>query len=327
VATKKAAKGAAPAEANHPAPPTRAVEPSTGAAPTAADGFRDAGNGFALGLVDGKLVCRNPKGKLLAQVPKELKDSETADDLVALRDFLEVHAEECRSTVEGWMARSAETSLALLVAVWPDEAWRRLLENAVVAPLDETKRLDVTRAGFLKAVDETKGLGIVDADGETTWQRAASFVLPHPILLANLDDLRALLAELGLTQGVKQLFREVFVKPRDLSPTVETIETFRGGRFEQLTHARGAAKSLGYRMSGSWVTTRVLEGGRTIEARLWLDGDSPEGEAVIDVLGFADRDGKPIAIADVTPIAFSEGMRMASALYGKRVVEKEGAHD
>lgn len=294
------------------------------------EGFRDAGKGFALGLRDGKLVCRNAKGKILAQVPKDLKESEAAEDLLALRDFLQGHEEECRATVEGWMLRSVPTSLALVAAVWADEAWRKLLENAVVVPMEDKAgkggaKPDLSRAGFLKGVDEKKGLGLVDADGETSWQKAPSFLLPHPILLENLDDLRALGADLGITQGLVQLFREVFVKPKTLTPGQETIEEYRGGRFEQLTHARGAAKSLGYRTSGSWVVTRVYEDGNTVQARFWLEGDAPDGEAFTDALGWADEAGKPIPISDVPPIAFSEGMRMASALYGKRVIEKENA--
>ncbi len=313
VPTKKESKGAVAAEA------VPAID---------GEGFRDAGKGFALGLRDGKLVCRNAKGKILAQVPKDLKESEIAEDLHALRDFLQGHEEECRATVESWMLRSVPTSLALVAAVWADESWRKLLENAVVVPMeskDGKAKPDLSKAGFLKGVDERKGLGLVDADGETSWQKASSFSLPHPILLENLDDLRALGADLGITQGLVQLFREVFVKPKTLTPGQETIDDYRGGRFEQLTHARGAAKSLGYRTSGSWVVARVFEGGRNVQARFWLEGDSPDYEAFTDALGWADDAGKPLLVADVPPIAFSEGMRMASALYGKRVVEKENA--
>jgi hypothetical protein len=35
----------------------------------------DADNKYALGIDGGKLVCRNPAGKKLTSVPKELKES------------------------------------------------------------------------------------------------------------------------------------------------------------------------------------------------------------------------------------------------------------
>lgn len=38
----------------------------------------EANKNYGLGIEAGKLVCRNPAGKKLASVPKELKESELA---------------------------------------------------------------------------------------------------------------------------------------------------------------------------------------------------------------------------------------------------------
>ncbi len=288
-------------------------------------GFLPAGKDYALGIRDGKLVCRNAKGVVLGSVPKELREGEVAEQLLAALDFLKAHEREVAQTVEGWMLRSMPTPTAVLASVWADEAYRRALENLVVIP--KPSATETSPAGFLRGVDAKKGIGLVDADGETVWTQAEVFLVPHPILLAELEDLRALAAELGLTQGQKQLFREVFTKPKDLEPEQSEIGAFRGGKFEMLSHARGATKSLGYRTSGGWAVCRVFEDGKTAEARFWLGGEDAMDEVVTEGLMWVDEAGDTILLKDVPPIAFSEGMRMASAIYGKRAVEKKDEDD
>ena len=49
----------------------------------------DSEKDYAIGLSDGKLVCRNPKGKKLASVPKWLKDTEQAQQADQPGHFLQ----------------------------------------------------------------------------------------------------------------------------------------------------------------------------------------------------------------------------------------------
>ncbi len=306
---------------------TRAQVAARAASPPTAEpvaGFLSAGRGYALGLRERALVCMNPKGQVLGSVPKELREGEVAEQLLGVVDFLKAHDLEALQAGEGWMLRSMPTPTSVLVAVWADDAYRRALENLVVV-LEPAGEAPTT--GFLKGVDAKKGVGLVDQDGETRWLKAEVFRIPHPILLGDLDDLRALAAELGLTQGQKQLFREVFAKPAELAPDADEIASFRGGKFEMLSHARGAAKALGYRTSGGWAVCRIFEGGRTLEARFWLGADDAMDEAVTEGLMWVDASGTTVKVRDVPPIAFSEGMRMASAIYGKRAVEKKEEDD
>jgi hypothetical protein len=44
----------------------------------------DGERGYSLGIAEGKLTCRNPAGKELTSVPKELKESALAEQLTAL---------------------------------------------------------------------------------------------------------------------------------------------------------------------------------------------------------------------------------------------------
>ncbi len=282
-----------------------------------AEGFVAAERGYALGIQGRKLVCMSPKGQLLASVPKELRDSEVGEQLLAVVDFLVAHEREVSETLERWMLRSLPVPLKVLTELWPDEAYRQALENLIVIPKGGS-------AGFLRGVDAKKGIGLVDADGETVWSKVSAVHIPHPILLSDLEDLRTLAAELSLEQARKQLFREVFSKPDDLTPEATEVTSFHGGKFEMLTHARGAAKALGYRTSGAFAICRVFEQEKVIEARFWIGADDGYGETYTGELMWVDEAGDLVRITDVTPIAFSEGMRMASAIYGKRVVEKEG---
>lgn len=295
---------------------TRKTSASAAKAP---EGYVAADKGYALGIRDSKLVCLNPKGQKLGSVPKDVRESEAGEQLLAVLDFAKAHEREVTQTIETWMLRSLPTPTAVLVAVWKDETYRRALENLVVVPQGKAP-------GILRDVDAKKGIGLVDADGETTWSKVDELSVPHPILLDDLEDLRTIVAELALTQGQKQLFREIFPKPKEPGEATE-ITAYREGKFAMLTHARGAAKSLGYRTSGAWAICRILEEGTILEARFWLGDDDSGDDAKTGELIWVDENGDGVAIAKVTPIAFSEGMRMASAIYGKRVVEKEGGND
>jgi predicted DNA-binding WGR domain protein len=281
-------------------------------------GWIDAGDGYRLALREGKLACRGPKGQLLASVPKDVKASPVAMDLIEVRDWLDTHARECVTQVESWMLRSLPTPREVLASVWPDHAWRTALENAVVVPAD-----DPTRAGFFRGVDDKRGIGVVNLDGETVWIDAATVTLPHPILLAELDDFRALAAELKLSQGIAQLFRETFAKPKELSPTETAIKDYRNGKFAALQHALGVARKHGFRVSGGNALARVWQEGRVYEARYWIGSEDPASETWTDELVWVDDRERVMPLGDVHPVAFSEGMRMAGTIYAARVIEKE----
>jgi len=284
----------------------------------------EAPDGYTLALSGNKLLARNPKGKPLSSVPKKLKNSEIAEQLLALRDWLKEHERECQETVESWMVRSLPAPRAVLAAVWDDPAWREALENAVVQPVGADGRPDTDAGGFLKDVDGDKGVGVVDLDGETSWLDADLVAIPHPILLEELDDYRELATELSLSQGIAQLLRETFAKPEDLDPTSGSVQDYTEGRFEQLNHALGRCRTLGYRVRGGFATCPVWRDGALLEARYWIGAEYPDAETFTGELLWVDDRERPVKLDDVNEVAFSEGMRMASAIYAGRAVEKEG---
>jgi hypothetical protein len=287
----------------------------------AGDGWLDAGNGYQLTLDGGKLVCRNDKGKKLGSVPKDVKDGDVAEQLEALRDWLVEHDRECMATVEQWMLRSLPVPRAVLERVWDDPAWRRPLENAVVVTVTGDGSHDASKAGLFRGVDAKKGVGVVDLDGETVWLAADRVAIPHPILIRELDAWRDLVTQLGATQGISQLHRETYGKPADA--TGATIDDFEDGKFAMLMHAVGKARSLGYKVSGGFATCKVWDGEAVSEARYWIGAESPDSETYTGQLSWVDDRERALPIASVGAVAFSEGMRMASAIYAARVVAKE----
>jgi predicted DNA-binding WGR domain protein len=314
-----AEKGPAERPATRAAPSASAPAKKNGKEP----GWIDAGGGYALSLVAGKLAARK-NGASLASVPKPLKEGELAERLLAAAEFLASHDRTCVETVETWMLRSLSTPRKVLSSVFRDASWRKALENAVVVPVDKDGRSDRSAMGFFRGVDAKRGVGIVDADGETQWLDAPSVWIPHPVVLGDaLDDLRGLATELSLTQGIAQLFREIFVRPKDLGPKEGSVRQFARAEFEMLSHAMGAAKSHGYRVTGGSAVCRVWERGRVYEARFHLGDGDPSYETTTGDLEWVDDKQKPLLVAEVPPIAYSEGMRMAATVYAKRKIEKK----
>jgi Domain of unknown function (DUF4132) len=310
----KAAKKAAvkkPAAKKQAKPPAGVIVDEQGLA------WLPAAKGYALTLDDGKLAARNDKGKRLSSVPKDLRDGDLADQLEALRDWLGEHERECLATVEQWMLRSLPVPRAVLERVWDDPSWRTPLENAVVVAVDANGGYG--EAGLFRGVDAKKGVGIVDLDGETGWLAANRVAIPHPILIQELDGWRELVTQLGVAQGISQLHRETHVKAAGLTAT---ITQFEDGKFAMLMHAIGKARTLGYKVRGGFAVCKTFDSGVVSEARYWIGSDAPDAETYTGTLSWVDGRERSLELAAVGPVAFSEGMRMASSIFAARVVEK-----
>ncbi|WP_158845877.1 DUF4132 domain-containing protein [Saccharothrix deserti] len=267
---------------------------------------------------NGRVQCRNGKGKLLSSVPASIKDDPQVVQLRQLAEWLSRHEAECLSTVDGWMVRSLPVPTALICEVWADAAWADALRDLVVTADDGGG----AAVGFLRDADPRIGLGVVTLDGDSLRARPESVRIPHPVLLDDLDELREFGAELGIEQKVQQLFRQTFVRPAAFPAGKTAVDDYSGGKFEQLNHALGRCRTLGYPVRGGDAVYSAFEDGRVVEARYWLGSDYPEGETWTGELRWALEDGTALAPADVGPVAWSEGMRMAAAIHAGRVVEE-----
>lgn len=275
----------------------------------------DAGGGYQVRLGDsGKVVCRNAKGRQLASVPAALREQPDVVRLRQLAEWLGRHDAECRATVDNWMVRSLPVATSVLAEVWQDTAWRTPLADLVVRAGDEI--------GFLRDADAERGVGIVTLDGDTVRLRPPAVSLPHPVLLTDLAELREFGVELGIEQQVQQLYRLTFARPDDLPAGARSVGEFGNGKFAQLNHAVSRCRSLGYAVRGGVAICPVFEDGVTLEARYWLGEGDPGYETYTGDLVWSRADGTQLLLADVGPVAWSEGTRMASAVYAARVVEE-----
>jgi hypothetical protein len=282
----------------------------------------DAENGYQVRLTEaGKVVCRNAKGRTLSSVPPALRDNAEVVRLRQLAEWLGRHQAECRATVDRWMVRSLPVATAVLAEVWPDPAWVAPLRDLVVLAGEGTE----AEVGFLREADFERGVGLVTLDGDTRRLNPATVRIPHPVLLEDLEELREFGAELGIDQQVQQLVRQTFARPEEFTAGSNAVSEFANGKFAQLNHAMSRCRTLGYQVRGGSAVCPVFEDGQTTEARFWIGGDYPEEEIYTGDLVWSRPDGSQLPLAEVGPVTWSEGMRMASAIHAGRVVEEVAA--
>ena len=279
-------------------------------------GWVSAGD-YEVALDDGKVVCRNAAGRVLKSVPPKIAEDPAVLGLRRLTEWLERHERQCLADVERWMVRSLPVPFAVVTRVWSDPAWQAALRDLVVTGADGEV------AGFLRDADPERGLGLVDLDGDSVRITPDLVRLPHPVLLEDLEELRGFAVELGLTQRAHQLFREVWHKPATLDAEATSVEEYAGGAFKEQRFLHGRVTQLGYRVRGGNAVCSVLEDGRAVEARVWVGDYEGYEEAETGPLVFTDPAGRVLRLGQVGPVAWSEGMRMAAALYAGRDIEDE----
>src|SRR5437773_718531 len=104
-------------------------------------------------------------------------------------------------------------------------------------------------------------------------------------------------------------------------PAATAIHAFAGGRFDPGRRALARCRELGYQVSDLHAVTRVWEGGRLCEARYLVGDGHSEYDAVTGELTWADATSRQLPLREVGPVAFSEGMRMAAAVFGGRTAD------
>ncbi|MFE7129296.1 DUF4132 domain-containing protein [Streptomyces sp. NPDC057638] len=289
-------------------------------------GWLSAGDGYEVALVEGRVAARATSGRAagrqLKTLPRALKDHPEVDRLRRFAEWLDRHSAACVAQVDAWMVSSLPVPTGLLARVWPDEAWRSALRDLAVVGDDPDE------VGFLRGATDSGELRIVNLDGDTVRLSPRTVTLPHPVLLPDLDDIREFAAELGITQSVEQIHRAIWRRPEHPDnpehPDTKATEVraFTGGTFRSRFALAARASSLGYRVSGGYATARVRDGGRTVEASVWIGEPYADDEVNTGALTWHNHDGRALPLREVGPVAWSEGMRMAAALYAGRVIEE-----
>lgn len=281
-----------------------------------------AGEGYEIALVEGKVAARSATGRSagrqLKTLPKALRDHPEVDRLRKLAAWLDRHEQACVAQVDTWMVSSLPVPTALLARVWPDEAWQRALRDIAVVGDDPDEM------GFLRDATDSGELKVVNLDGETVRLSPGTVILPHPVLLPDLEDVRDFAAELGIEQRVEQIHRSTWHKPEGLAVGATEVRDYAGGRFPTRFGLAARATGLGYRVSGTYATCKVRDNGRGAEAAVWIGEPYYDDDSTTGALSWHDEEGRALRLAEVGPVAWSEGMRMAAALYAGRTIEEGG---
>ncbi|MBT2454565.1 DUF4132 domain-containing protein [Streptomyces sp. ISL-86] len=278
-----------------------------------------AGEGYEIALVEGRVVARGAAGRQLKALPKALRDHPEVDRLRQLAEWLDRHAAACVARVDTWMVSSLPVPTELLARVWRDEAWQGALRDLAVVGDDPDE------VGFLRDATDSGELKVVNLDGETVRLSPHTVTLPHPVLLPDLDDVRDFAAELGITQRVEQIHRATWERPAKFGKEGATeVLDYAGGVFPTRFSLAARATGLGYRVSGGYATCTVRDTGGSTEASVWIGEPYYEDEQTTGALSWHDENGRAVRLEQVGPVAWSEGMRMAAALYAGRKIE-EGA--
>ncbi|MFI5979601.1 DUF4132 domain-containing protein [Streptomyces sp. NPDC051555] len=294
-----------------------------------------AGEGYEIALVEGRVAARptagRSAGRQLKTLPKALREHPEVERLRQFSEWLDRHAAACLAQVDTWMVSSLPVPTALIARVWPDEAWRSALRDLVVIGEDPDE------PGFLRDVTDSGELRVVDLDGETVRLAPRTVTLPHPVLLPDLDDVRDFAAELGIEQRIEQIHRATWQRtgvPAAGGPGATgsgaqrgdgfEVQDFAGGVFPSRFSLTARATALGYRVSGGYATCAVRDAGRATSAAVWVGEPYWESEQSTGALTWSDADGQGVRLAQVGPVAWSEGMRMAAALYAGRRIDEGG---
>ena len=128
--------------------------------------------------------------------------------------------------------------------------------------------------------------------------------------------------ELGVHQGLDQLFRDVHIKPADADSQKAALKAYVGAKYERSSHLMGRGRGGGFVTTLGEVSLRIHEGGKTITASLDVSAWDPFESAELGELSFSVN-GEHLAFDKVGPIAWSEGIRMCEFIYaGRSVGEK-----
>ncbi|SER51357.1 DUF4132 domain-containing protein [Corynebacterium cystitidis] len=284
--------------------------------------FEGADYDFALsGAYADKIVARNKKGRTLKSVPKKAKTDEVYQQVDALRNYFAAHHDRCREAVIAWLFQEGPVPSEVLGAIWKDSVWQHYVKDLVVTAGGVH--------GLLRHADATC-LQLVDLDGESHEVEVSASQLvqiPHPIKIAQRDQWREFVIDLGVTQSVDQLFRDVYPLPETLREREDAMQAYADAEINPGGILAGIARDNGAKFSTQYLQVEVEEQGRRVQGRLDISFVSPKEKAFLSSVYFtaADRSVPP---SDIGPVTWSETMRLAHQAYAARTIDNttEEAH-
>lgn len=277
----------------------------------------DAGT-YSFALDGDTIIARNATGRVLKTVPAKAKALPEFEQLDNLRIFIAQHKKSCRTDVTTWFLKGLPVPATVIAAVWPDYTWRSFLKDLVITVQSDGP------VGLLRDAAE-QHLRIIDLDGETlnvAVDDALSVVINHPAVLDDIADWREFAVELGVVQGIDQLFRDLYFKPTDEETYRKKIRSYCTGKYNKAATLIGRSRGGGFATTLQEVSMTVVENGEETAISLDIDAWDLQDAAHIGQLHFYS-DGKSLELADIGPIAWSEGIRMAEYVYVGRDIDTE----
>ncbi|WJZ02565.1 DUF4132 domain-containing protein [Corynebacterium freiburgense] len=274
---------------------------------------------YSLKITDGKIIARNAKGRVLKTLPAKAKKTPEFEKVSALHVYLQQHEVQCLDTLRDWFIKSLPIPTKLITAVWVDPSWQKFLRDLVVST-------DTGLIGLLRDASDN-AIQIIDLDGETATvsiEESKLLSIPHPAILQDLEEWQEFAIELGVHQGIDQLFRDLYTKPDDEDTLKKQLAKYEGFEYEKAGALLGRSRNAGFQATLEYISLSILESG--IETTIQLDVYAwyPDEEAEINGVRFL-RDGDYIKPSEVGPITWSEALRMCEFIYSGRSLSNKTA--
>ncbi len=222
-----------------------------------------------------------------------VRDRDSAHDLDEVARWLADRDDVCRDEATSWMIRGTSLSTDTLANLWSDRMWSHSLTDLVIETADGDLSDDPAELarGFLRGVSAGRGVGILGLDGPTQWVTRRRWVIAHPATLPDLGGWINAARELGISQDVHQLDRTVFHRDASRFPDSHIA-----------AHLWLPGTSRTERSEQFW------DGGRWVLAH--IGKSRADGYLSVE---FRDSDDRPLRLAAVGPIVWSEALRLATA--------------
>jgi hypothetical protein len=269
-------------------------------------------------LEEGEVVLRwHREGRITKGAPKTVREADP-EGVKAIRR----EVQELAATLAGQAGRIERfywNDRYLDAAVWRE----RYLEHPLVATVARRLIWTLVQGAGARPLLWRRG-ALRDLQGEAVdadLDGNAQIRLWHPVeaSVEEVRTLRRLLAEEGITQPFKQAHREIYLLT-DAERNTETYSNrfaahiLRQHQFQALCQQRG----WGYQLQGAFdshnTPSRVLPAWDLV-VEFWVD-PVPEEQTAMGIFPYIttdqvrfERDGEPVALAEVPELAFSEALR------------------
>lgn len=248
----------------------------------------------------GEVVVFGARGTPLRRVPRAVQQDEAYRALIRGR-----HGERARKRREAARLEARMTSAIPLGAdelafLLDDPTLASLLRFLVVAKVAEDPR--APRSFFvLWAWDRSRGLGLVPLDYDARFVPFCPVEIVHPTRLPDLQAFRALLADLGVRQGLTQLFRDERAVAQDELDREES-RALAGRLVASSAALLSALRAEGFSTGRGLPTRSFVHHDLPRPIVLWFDAGEPawpSAPVISGPFGFRDEGGKPLGFRDV----------------------------